>query len=69
MELQFEPWVGDHIAGAKGIKGCLRTVPENFYVADVMDDDTLNRVEGIESATDSLDPQEIQRWWEAHGGK
>lgn len=59
-ELIFERWSKP----VMGELGTIRTIPENYYVASVHDDQIT--FEGIEVATMNIDQNYVCRWAKEH---
>ena len=45
--------------------GTIRTVPENYYVADVLTNKTLI-FQGLEACTKNIDQASVNEWWANH---
>ncbi len=56
---RFETWLP-----FLGIRGTIRTVPENYYVADVRDDGTLSFA-GLEAMTRNINANAVRAWWDS----
>ena len=64
--LRFEKWESD--GGWVDTRGTIRTVPGNYYVADVNFDNTLE-FGGLESETRNINQSRVEKWWEDRGMK
>ena len=58
LNLRFEKW-----DGVSGYMGTIRTIPENYYVCDVDEDNHLH-FRGLEAITKSCNQQKILEWWQ-----
>lgn len=60
FKLRFEKW-SDIVKPDHSI-GTIRTIPENYYVATVLNDYTLE-FEGIESMTRNINKNRVTSWF------
>jgi hypothetical protein len=59
--LRYEKWAeGEPLLD---VKGTIRTVPENYYVADVSYGGKLV-FQGIEAMTRDIDKKHVNKWWQ-----
>lgn len=61
FNLTYAPWKTD--LDWVDTRGTIRTTPENYYVADVNFDNTLE-FGCIEDCTKDIDQSRVQAWWE-----
>ena len=60
-KLRFEKWQKPIL----GTIGCIRTEPENYYVADVKRNGSL-AFRGIEAMTRRINKIAVRKWWKEH---
>lgn len=60
---RYVPWTSP-IPGKPNDLGTIRTVPENYYVADVYEDLSLRFDSRLEAATRNVDRESVRKWWE-----
>lgn len=60
-KFRFEKWAKPMV----GIYGTIRTVPENYYVAEVRADNRL-LFTGIERKTRSISKATVRAWWKLY---
>ena len=68
---RFERWSPMNTYAGDPTLGTIRTVPQNYYVADVMKTGRLV-FRGIETMTRRVNKAAVRRWWKeyrAKGGK
>ena len=71
FKLRYEKWEDDlNWVDDKGItrdtKGTIRTEPENYYVADVNIDNSLE-FGNLETTTRNINQSRVRAWWEKSG--
>lgn len=64
FKLRYEKWERD--AEWVDTKGTIRTDPENYYVADVNADNTLE-FGNLEACTRGIDQERVKAWWGKQG--
>ena len=60
FDLRYEKWERD--AEWVDTRGTIRTTPENYYVADVNLDNTLE-FGNLEVKTRNIDQSKVKDWW------
>ena len=60
FDLRYEKWERD--AAWVDTKGTIRTTPENYYVADVNFDNSLE-FGNIEDCTRNINQAKVKEWW------
>ena len=62
FNLRYEQWDEPMKLGTWHSKGTIRTVPENYYVADVNADNTLE-FGNLEAETKDINQSKVEAWW------
>jgi hypothetical protein len=61
-KLRFEKW---HANALISSKGTVRTVPENYFVAEIINRGDVKFL-GIEAMTRDVDKAYVRKWWSEH---